>query len=83
MHAVSYTHLDVYKRQSLGMTVALGPEPVAPVAPAPAAPQQTCADKDSDGDGVNDCNDKCPNSQPGQTIGPDGCPVPVLSLIHI
>ena len=32
---------------------------------------------DSDGDGVNDCNDKCPNSQAGQTIGPDGCPVPV------
>ena len=28
---------------SLGMTVALGPEPVAPVAPAPVAPQQTCA----------------------------------------
>ena len=32
---------------------------------------------DSDGDGVNDCDDKCPNSQAGQTIGPDGCPVPV------
>src|SRR3546814_11672794 len=32
---------------------------------------------DSDGDGVNDCDDKCPDSQAGQTIGPDGCPVPV------
>ena len=32
---------------------------------------------DSDGDGVNDCNDKCPGSQARQTIGPDGCPVPV------
>ncbi|MBS0460786.1 OmpA family protein [Thermomonas sp.] len=62
---------------SVGMTLALGPEPVAPVAPAPAAPQQTCADMDDDGDGVNNCNDKCPNSQAGQTIGPDGCPVPV------
>ena len=31
----------------------------------------------SDGDGVNDCDDKCPNSQAGQTIGPDGCPVPI------
>ena len=30
-----------------------------------------------DGDGVNDCDDKCPGSQAGQTIGPDGCPVPV------
>jgi len=60
---------------SVGMTVALGPEPMAPVAPAPVAP--SCADMDGDGDGVNDCNDKCPDSQAGQTIGPDGCPVPV------
>lgn len=61
---------------SIGLTMALGPEPVAPVAPAPA-PVQTCADMDDDGDGVNNCNDKCPGSQAGQTIGPDGCPVPV------
>ncbi|NUS39846.1 MAG: OmpA family protein [Lysobacter sp.] len=60
---------------SVGVVVPLGAAPAAPVAPAPAAP--SCADMDSDGDGVNDCNDKCPNSQPGQTIGPDGCPVPV------
>ena len=63
---------------SVGLTLALGPTPVAPVAPAPApAAQPSCADLDDDGDGVNNCNDKCPNSQPGQTIGPDGCPVPV------
>lgn len=61
---------------SVGLTVALGPEPMAPVAPPPA-PQPTCADMDDDGDGVNNCNDKCPGSQAGQTIGPDGCPVPV------
>jgi OOP family OmpA-OmpF porin len=60
---------------SVGVVIPLGPEPTAPVAPAPAAP--TCADMDSDGDGVNDCDDKCPGSQAGQTIGPDGCPVPV------
>ncbi|MGN6513953.1 MAG: OmpA family protein [Lysobacteraceae bacterium] len=60
---------------SVGVVIPLGPEPTAPVAPAPAAP--SCADMDSDGDGVNDCNDKCPGSQAGQTIGPDGCPVPV------
>ncbi|HEY2346220.1 MAG TPA: OmpA family protein [Xanthomonadaceae bacterium] len=63
---------------SVGVTVALGDEPMKPVEPAPApAPVVTCADKDSDGDGVNDCNDKCPNSPAGQTVGPDGCPVPV------
>ncbi|MEO6154323.1 MAG: OmpA family protein [Thermomonas sp.] len=60
---------------SVGLTVALGPEPMAPVMPAPMAPN--CADMDDDGDGVNNCNDKCPGSQAGQTIGPDGCPVPV------
>jgi len=61
---------------SVGVAVALGPEPMKAVEPAPA-PVATCADKDSDGDGVNDCNDKCPNSPAGQTVGPDGCPVPV------
>jgi OOP family OmpA-OmpF porin len=62
---------------SVGMTIALGPEPMAPVAPAPVAAAPSCADMDDDGDGVNNCNDKCPDSQAGQTIGPDGCPVPV------
>lgn len=61
---------------SVGMTIALGPDPAPPVVQAPQ-PQTTCADLDDDGDGVNNCNDKCPGSQPGQTIGPDGCPVPV------
>ena len=60
---------------SVGVVIPLGPEPMAAVAPAPVAP--SCADSDSDGDGVNDCDDKCPGSQAGQTIGPDGCPVPV------
>ncbi|MGV8932270.1 MAG: OmpA family protein [Luteimonas sp.] len=60
---------------SVGVVIPLGPEPTAPVGPAPTA--ATCADMDSDGDGVNDCDDKCPGSQAGQTIGPDGCPVPV------
>ena len=57
---------------SVGVVIPLGPEPTAPVAAAPS-----CSDMDSDGDGVNDCDDKCPGSQAGQTIGPDGCPVQV------
>src|SRR3546814_11026932 len=60
---------------SVGVVITLGPEPTAPIAPAPAAP--SCADMDSDGDGVNDCDDKCPDSQAGQTTGADGCPGPV------
>ncbi|SKA23884.1 OmpA family protein [Novilysobacter spongiicola] len=62
---------------SVGVVVPLGPEPVAPVAPAPAPAAPNCADLDDDGDGVNNCDDRCPDSQAGQTIGPDGCPVPV------
>jgi OOP family OmpA-OmpF porin len=49
--------------------------PVVPDEPEPV--QQTCADLDDDGDGVNNCDDKCPNSEAGQAIGPDGCPVPL------
>ena len=56
---------------SVGVIIPLGPEPMAPVGPAPVAPN--CADSDDDGDGVNNCDDKCPGSQAGQTIGPDGC----------
>jgi len=43
-----------------------------------AIPAQVCGGNvDSDGDRVTDCNDRCPNSQAGQAIGPDGCPVPM------
>ncbi|MEO5596561.1 MAG: outer membrane beta-barrel protein [Lysobacteraceae bacterium] len=61
---------------SVGVTVALGPEPVRAVVPEPMPVVVNCADLDDDGDGVNNCNDLCPGSQAGQTIGPDGCPVP-------
>src|SRR5690606_32467508 len=61
---------------SVGLVVPLGAKAVvAPPPPPVAAPN--CADLDDDGDGVNNCDDKCPGSQAGQTIGPDGCPVPV------
>ncbi|WP_441822077.1 OmpA family protein, partial [Lysobacter sp. TAB13] len=61
---------------SVGIVIPLGPEPAAAVTPPPAV-EVGCADKDDDGDGVNNCDDKCPGSQAGQTIGPDGCAVPV------
>jgi OOP family OmpA-OmpF porin len=52
------------------------PAPVkaAPL-PPPPPPAPTCDQLDDDGDGVNNCEDKCPTSQAGQAIGPDGCPV--------
>ncbi|TOG27950.1 hypothetical protein CGJ05_24225, partial [Vibrio parahaemolyticus] len=48
---------------SVGVVIPLGPAPstAPPPAPAPVAP--SCADLDDDGDGVNNCDDKCPNSQ--------------------
>jgi OOP family OmpA-OmpF porin len=49
-------------------------------APAPAAvappPANTCGDLDDDGDGIDNCNDKCAGSVSGQSVGSDGCPVP-------
>ena len=53
----------------------IGPE-AAPVVETPPPPPKTCADLDDDGDGVNNCDDKCPGSTAGEGVGPDGCPVP-------
>jgi OOP family OmpA-OmpF porin len=61
------SYLDYYATASL--LVKIGDLPVPVVAAA------TCDTMDSDGDGVNDCNDKCPGSAAGQTVGADGCPV--------
>jgi outer membrane autotransporter protein len=60
----------------LGVRYTFGHAP-APVVAAPPPPAKTCADMDDDGDGVNNCLDKCPGSPAGQAVGPDGCPVPL------
>src|SRR5258705_3432119 len=62
----------------IGLRYAFGKK-APPAAPPPApmpAPQKTCAGLDDDGDGVNNCNDKCPDSAAGEALGPDGCPGP-------
>ena len=68
---------------SVGVVFPFGPEPDRAVVVeeqtetvVETTPEPTCADMDDDGDGVNNCDDKCPTSTAGQTIGPDGCPVP-------
>jgi OmpA-OmpF porin, OOP family len=61
--------MDFYAAASVLVKLGNLPVPVVAV----AAP--TCDTLDGDNDGVNDCNDKCPNSEAGQTIGADGCPV--------
>jgi outer membrane protein OmpA-like peptidoglycan-associated protein len=57
-----------------GVRVATG-KPAMPLVQNCPTPE---GDKsDGDGDRIINCLDKCPDSVAGQTIGPDGCPVPV------
>lgn len=51
------------------------PAPEAPVAPPPAP---DCHQLDDDHDGVNNCDDKCPDTPAGTIVGPDGCPQKVV-----
>ena len=48
--------------------------PAAAPAPAPA-PQVVSAPVDSDGDGVIDENDRCPNTSRNLAVDADGCPI--------
>jgi OOP family OmpA-OmpF porin len=62
----------------LGMAGCAAAQEAAAAPPeAVPVPQQACAVLDGDGDGVDDCQDKCPVSQAGEAIGPDGCLVPL------
>ncbi len=71
-----------YGDYMLGITVVsrLGQPPSAPLAVVapPPPPQPDCSTLDSDNDGVNDCDDKCPNTPAGTIVGPDGCALPVV-----
>ncbi len=66
---------------ALGVQFALGaaPAPVEPEAPPPPPPpaEPHCSELDDDGDGVNNCDDRCPNTAPGTVVGPDGCELQV------
>jgi OOP family OmpA-OmpF porin len=64
---------DPYAMATLLFPLGEREEAVVPVAPAPAP---DCSTMDDDGDGVNNCNDKCPGTAAGEAIGADGCPVP-------
>jgi OOP family OmpA-OmpF porin len=65
-------YMDGYAGLSYVLPLGDRDEPVAVVA---APPEKTCADLDDDGDGINNCNDKCPGSAAGTAVGTDGCPV--------
>ncbi len=67
----------------LGLTLvsrfgqAAAPPPPPPVAPPPPPPP-SCDKLDSDNDGVNNCDDKCPETPAGTIVGPDGCPQKIV-----
>ncbi len=64
---------------NLGFVIPLGAKPTAakfevPVAPAPT-PVPDCSTLDSDADGVNDCEDRCPGTMSGSKVDNQGCPI--------
>jgi OOP family OmpA-OmpF porin len=70
-HIVSFNDVQSNLLYSLGLTYTFGgPEPVR-AEPAQAEPAPT----DSDGDGVVDGSDRCPNTPAGVKVDSAGCPV--------
>ncbi|WP_428820810.1 OmpA family protein [Microbulbifer sp. MCCC 1A16149] len=61
----------------IGLSIPLNCPPVATpvVAPPPPEPKQEIINTDSDGDGVLDQNDRCPNTLPGAEVDEFGCVV--------
>jgi OOP family OmpA-OmpF porin len=62
---------------NLGFVIPFGPKPVAPVAVAEPLPAPTpvadCSTMDDDHDGVNNCDDWCPNTPPAVDVSIKGC----------
>lgn len=46
-----------------------------PAKAAPVAVADSCASRDSDHDGVNDCDDKCAGTAAGTKVDDQGCPI--------
>jgi OmpA-OmpF porin, OOP family len=66
---------DGYGDWFLGFSVVsrFGAPAAAPVEAAPVPAPADCSTMDTDGDGVNNCDDKCPDTASGTIVGPDGC----------
>jgi OmpA-OmpF porin, OOP family len=65
---------------SVGLVYSFGHEAPPPPPPPPAAPPPPpdCHTLDDDHDGVNNCDDRCPDTAAGTVVGPDGCPQKVV-----
>ena len=53
------------------------PAPLPTPVPRVVAPND-CSTHDADGDGVNDCLDKCPNTPKGSKVDVNGCPIKLI-----
>lgn len=87
-HIWVFDNADTNFEYSLGLTFAFGgkkavamkpaepaPEPVKVAEPPKPEPATVKIVGDSDGDGVNDNLDKCPDTPKGVKVDKDGCPV--------
>lgn len=64
---------------SVGLVYSFGhAAPPPPVEPAAPPPPPDCHTLDDDHDGVNNCDDRCPDTPAGTIVGPDGCPQKVV-----
>lgn len=63
-------------------TPAPAPAPAPVVAPVVAAPAVAAAPRDSDGDGVIDDRDRCPNTIAGAKVDANGCEVVTLKGVN-
>ena len=59
---------------NVGFVIPFGDKP-QPTHVAAAPVQNECATRDSDHDGVNDCDDKCPGTAKGVKVDEFGCPI--------
>ncbi len=64
---------------TVGLVYSFG-HATAPAQTTPAVVPATpdCHTLDDDHDGVNNCDDKCPDTPAGTIVGPDGCPQKVV-----
>ena len=77
------TAFDRYAKTSLALVLLCGLATGCATSSGPLSltgepiPAQVCGgDADSDGDGVTDCYDRCPDTLRGERVDPDGCPLP-------
>ena len=78
LYSLDYEDTDVTFNFGLAFLFGAEPRSVPVEEPAPAYVAQTpvpqpAADPDSDGDGVKDSQDKCPNTTPGVMVDANGC----------